>query len=215
MFLLGFTINYLFLLGMARYIGPKLLGTAAHGGSTEHGSLELNGSSQNTYALMNNSSNALAEAPVIPFSLCLVVGQNCLMDGLLIGIAAAADNEDGDGNAGWLLSISLGIDGCMMGINTTNSMLKRGIPFKKILAFCSFVASLTLVGGWIAYEMVEHFDVYFDIAAFAFGVAGLVFIITEEYMVEGHEDPAADKWYVTIQFFVALSAVVTYHLLTH
>ena len=136
------------------------------------------------------------------------------MDGLLIGIAAAADNDD-DGDAGWLLSISLGIDGCMMGINTTNSMLKRGIPFWKIVAFCSFVASLTLVGAFIAYELVELLDVYFDIAAFAFGVAGLLFIVIEEYMIEGHEDPNADLWYVTIQFFTAFSGVVTYHLATH
>lgn len=208
MFLIGFTLNYCFLIFMARYVGPKVTGVPF---GSEHSKDDTG--VQNKYSLMDEAPRD----PTIPFSLCLVVGQNCLMDGLLIGIATGADDEDiGDGsNAGWLLSISLALDGMFMGVNTTNSMLKRGVPLWKILTFCGFVASLTVVGGLIAYELIVHLDAYFDIAAFAFGVAGLTYIVTEEYMVEGHEDPEVDKWFVTILFFVAFGGVSTYHLATH
>lgn len=175
------------------------------------GGVGRTGSDVNVEVDMDGDIDGDVKSPRVPWSLCLVVCQNCFMDGLLIGIAAAADDTHG-GEAGWLLSISLALDGCFMGVNTAGSMQKQGIHACKIFLFCILSSAMCPVGGLVAFEIVEHMSEYFFIGALAFGVAGLLFIVSEEYLVEAHEDKSTDTWYVTINFFTAFALVLYWHL---
>ena len=130
-----------------------------------------------------------------PWGLLVPVGIDLLIDGLLLGIGFAAGTREGK-----LLAAGLAIEGVSLGIATAVSFTKatgsghaKAIGVVTGLALCIAAGTalgVTLLGGLPAAALA---------GGLAFGCAALLYLVTEELLVEAHE--IEDTTPSTLMFF--------------
>jgi len=145
----------------------------------------------------------------IPYGLITAVWVNGAIDGLLIGIAFVTS-----GTAGLITSIALGIEQGLLGITTTKSLAKKFSPLKTFIISVLLVVPIPIF-GMIAGKFLNGLSGAFFAAINAFGLSGLLYLVTEELLIEAHEDDETDKWYVSIHTFVGFLIVMTLHEFLH
>jgi ZIP family zinc transporter len=117
-----------------------------------------------------------------PVSLVLTAGVDYLMDGLLIGIGFVLGAK-----VGGLLTIALSTEGLFLAIAVTSAFNRKGMPCSRLIMI-ALVFGLLLAIGAIAGALIFarlSGDVY--IAALSFGSAALIYLVTEELLVEAHD----------------------------
>ena len=137
-------------------------------------------------------------APSFPFVLTVAVCIDALVDGLLIGISSASGAE-----AGVVITAALSIEMGFLGL-TFASSLKRQPRARRFLAVllppCLLIAGGGLgglLGSLVAASPPAHS------ALLAFGIAALLYLVTEELLLEAHSSQEEKHvWYVDIMFFV-------------
>lgn len=134
-----------------------------------------------------------------PIAFVAIVGIDLAIDGLVLGIGFAA----GEG-AGILLAIALSIEVLFLGLTVTNELAEtraRG----RALAIPSALVLLLPVGALIATPVATMPpDV---IAGFlSFGLVALLYLVTEELLVEAHE--TKDRPWVAAMFFVGFLLLI-------
>jgi len=67
----------------------------------------------------------------------------------------------------------------------------------------------------IAGKFLNGLSGAFFAAINAFGLSGLLYLVTEELLIEAHEDDKTDRWYVSINTFVGFLIVMTLHEFLH
>eukprot|EP00992_Anisonema_acinus_P014924 TRINITY_DN9523_c0_g1_i1.p1 TRINITY_DN9523_c0_g1~~TRINITY_DN9523_c0_g1_i1.p1 ORF type:complete len:305 (-),score=57.51 TRINITY_DN9523_c0_g1_i1:104-964(-) len=122
----------------------------------------------------------------VPTGMLAAVGVDIFIDGALIGIAAAAGKS-----GGIIMAIALTIEILFLGIATSASMSSRKVPAVTAiiitigLPLCIFAGG---VAGVSALSNVSQSSPLFT-GIIAFGVAALLFLVTEELLLEAHEGP--------------------------
>jgi zinc transporter, ZIP family len=135
--------------------------------------------------------------PGADISLGLVgaVGIDVFIDGVLIGIAFLAGTQ-----GGILIAVALAIEVLFLGLSTTATLGKRGVGLTTKLAIAGALALLIPLGSTLGALILSHLsNIYLD-AFLAFGVAALLYLVTEELLIEAHESPTETPW-VTSCFF--------------
>lgn len=138
-------------------------------------------------------------AKAFPFVFFAAVLVDSFMDGVLIGIAAAA-------GAGPMMAGSLAVEMSFIGLTLATSL--HGYPLRQSVT-ASVLGPIVLVlgavlGGLLS-ESIKH-----DPALFAglmgFGTSALLFMVAEELLLEAHEDDAGHVWWVDLQLYVGFYA---------
>lgn len=136
-----------------------------------------------------------APAAVLPVAFLLAIGVDLFIDGLLLGVGFAAGAKEGV-----LLSIALGVEVLSLGLATATSLTDDGIARSRIILLLLGMSGVffisTLIGATLLHNLPET---GLDIVL-SFGLAALLFLVTEELLVEAHE--GKEKPWLTAMFFV-------------
>lgn len=120
----------------------------------------------------------------LPVALLAVIVVDLVIDGLLVGMGAAL----GEGQ-GRTLTIALTLEVLFLGLSLATELLDRTVPKWQALAVpigASLAIGVGAVGGAALLGGASHATLA---AVLAFGAAALLYLVTEELLVEAHETP--------------------------
>lgn len=119
-----------------------------------------------------------------PKSLVITVGIDLVIDGLLVGIGFAAGAE-----VGLLVTIALTLEVLFLGLSAAAALDRAGVrPLQAVATAVGFGALLVLsaVAGAVVLGGLSGAPYA---AVLGFGSAALLYLVTEELLVEAHEVP--------------------------
>lgn len=128
-----------------------------------------------------------------PVGLMAVTGIDILVDGLVLGIAFAAGAK-----AGILLTVALTIEVLFLGLTVANELGEGGGSRWKVVGATAGLVLLLPVGALLG-GPVATMPVAVQGGFLAFGLIALLYLVTEELLVEAHE--TEDRPWVTAMFF--------------
>lgn len=141
-----------------------------------------------------------------PTSLLWTLGIDIALDGILIGLGFAAGAKQG-----LLLTIALTLEVLFLGVSGAVALGAGGASRARIIATESAFAALLLIGaGAGAFLLTAAPPAVLD-AVLSFGVAALLYLVTEELLVEAHETPETPL--LTAMFFLGFIVLLTIEML--
>jgi ZIP family zinc transporter len=140
-------------------------------------------------------------APRYPAALAVAVAVDALVDGLLIGISSSSGR-----NAGVVMAVALAIEMGFLGL-TFSTAVKAARPGACAWLLSVAVPPAVLVGGGAlgaAAASALADNVAMHTGLISFGVAALLYLVTEELLLEAHSSMPGDDhvWWVDLCFFV-------------
>ncbi|QQS33465.1 MAG: ZIP family metal transporter [Acidobacteriota bacterium] len=141
-----------------------------------------------------------------PTSLLVTIGIDLLIDGLLIGIAFTASSKQG-----FLLTFALAFEVFFLGLSASVALSKAG-KSRTVMVGAAVGLALLLLGGVVIgnYFLSGLTGFAFD-TMLAFGAAALLYLVTEELLVEAHE--AKETPVTTAMFFVGFVVLLLVEML--
>lgn len=130
----------------------------------------------------------------LPLAFVIPIGIDIFIDGLLLGIGFSAGAE-----TGVLLALALGVEVLSLGLATATSLQEEKVPRSRILSLLAGLSVLFFVstlGGATLLQNLPEMGLDFVLS---FALAALMFLVTEELLVEAHEGPET-PW-LTATFF--------------
>lgn len=124
-----------------------------------------------------------------PVGLLTAVGVDVLIDGLVLGIGFTAGAR-----AGLLLTIALTLEVLFLGLTVATELGQTARSRVRIIGTVGALVILLPVGALLATPVSFLPDVVVT-GFFAFGLVSLLYLVTEELLVEAHETP--DRPWVT------------------
>ena len=141
-----------------------------------------------------------------PMGLLITVGVDLLIDGLLVGIGFAAGAE-----VGVLVTVALTLEVLFLGLATAASLARAGASQTRLvvtsiglgcLIVLSAIAGAVILGGISGSPYA---------AVLGFGSAALLYLVTEELLVEAQEVPETPL--ATASFFVGFLVLLVIEML--
>lgn len=130
-----------------------------------------------------------------PTSLLVTLGVDIFIDGLLLGIGFAAGAEEGI-----LLMAALTLELLFLGLAAATALGKAGSSRGRIIGVTSGLAVLVAVGAGAGLFTASRLSSGGMEVLLSFGLAALLYLVTEELLVEAHEVPET-PW-ATATFFL-------------
>jgi ZIP family zinc transporter len=121
------------------------------------------------------------------------IGVDLLLDGLLIGIAMTAGMKQGV-----LLTIALTLELFSLGLAMAVQFGTSKFAVRVLAP--TAIACLMIVGAFLGVTLLADASVHTLAGLLSFGCAALLFLVTEELLIEAHE--SADTAVTTTMFFV-------------
>jgi len=118
-----------------------------------------------------------------------------LIDGLLVGIAFAAGAKEG-----LLLTAALAMELLSLGLAMAASLTSVGASRLKTILVPTSIACLLIVGALVGDTLLRGASEHTLAGVLSFGSAALLYLVTEELLVEAHE--ARETTFATSMFFV-------------
>lgn len=134
------------------------------------------------------------QATQMPVGLLAAVAVDLLIDGLLIGVGFAAGAKQG-----LLITIALTLEVLFVGLSVATEFLESGAQRGQVIAIVSALGALLALGAVIGLTLLGGLSGIWLAIVLAFGAAALLYLVTEELLVEAHETP--DTPWVTATFF--------------
>ena len=128
-------------------------------------------------------------------SLIVISGVDIALDGLLIGVGFVAGQKQG-----LLLTIALSLELLFLGLSVAVALHASGMMYTRVLLTMLGFALLLLAGTWAGATLFIGASNTLVDAVLAFALAALLYLVTEELLVEAHEVP--EKNTQTAMFFV-------------
>jgi zinc transporter, ZIP family len=135
-----------------------------------------------------------------PTALLVTVGVDLLMDGLLVGLGFAAG-----ATTGLLLTVALTLEVLFLGLSTAVTLRTAGAPQGRLLATLAALALMIVVGALLGSTLLAGLSGPWLEGVLAFGAAALLYLVTEELLVEAHQLP--DTPLMTACFFLGFLAI--------
>lgn len=183
----GFAAGVTLMLGI-KWGLSQVVGGAAHGPT----------------AAVDGASATGANGEESPIGLVVTVAVDVLIDGLLIGVGFAAGEE-----VGALLTVALTLELLFLGLSAAAALSDGQIARGKIIAVIVGLGALVLVGSLGGMLLLGGLSGGWLLAILSFGTAALLYLATEELLVEAHE--REDTPLVTALFFVGFLALFVLH----
>ncbi len=128
------------------------------------------------------------------------IGLDILVDGLVLGLAFVAGAK-----AGILLTIALTLEVLFLGLSLATELGETMRSKARVVATTTAIALLLPLGALAAFPVAQLPPVV--IAGFlSFGLMALLYLVTEELLVEAHEKP--DSPLISAMFFVGFLALL-------
>ncbi len=131
-----------------------------------------------------------------PKAMVTAIAIDVCIDGLLIGVGFAIGAKQGI-----LLSVALGLEFLSLGLSVGASFSYKNISKKIILKTIIGLALLFLVSALIGISTMPYLPENLKEVILSFGVAALLFLVTEELLNEAHEVEDEKIW-MTATFFL-------------
>lgn len=128
-------------------------------------------------------------------SMMAAVGIDLLIDGLLVGIGFAAGAK-----VGALLVVALTLETLFLGVATAAEFAQAGAGRRRVIGIPSLLALCLAVGAAIGAVLLQGLSDPWLEMLLGFGAAALLYLVTEELLVEAHEVPETPI--TTALFFV-------------
>lgn len=140
------------------------------------------------------SGSPAAPTARLPLAFLLAIGVDIFIDGLLLGVGFAAGAKEGV-----LLAFALGVEVLSLGLATATSLTSDGVARSRIIRLLLGLSALFFVSAVGGATLLHNLpETGLDIVL-SFGLAALLFLVTEELLVEAHEGP--EKPWLTATFF--------------
>lgn len=112
------------------------------------------------------------------------VGVDLLVDGFLIGVGFAAGAKEGR-----LLTLALSVELLSLGLALAVVLNEAGVARAKSVATVFALSLLIVVGAVGGATLLHNLSEAALEVVLSFGLAALLFLVTEELLVEAHEEP--------------------------
>jgi ZIP family zinc transporter len=129
----------------------------------------------------------------LPVAMLTAVGVDILMDGLLVGLGFAVGAKEGG-----MVTAALAAELLSLGLALGSSL--GASAWSRVITVATVEAAMLLIGSAIGASFVSRLSEHALAAVLAFGCAALLFLVTEELLVEAHE--AGESAFATAMFFV-------------
>jgi ZIP family zinc transporter len=133
-------------------------------------------------------------ARALPLGMLFGIGVDVLVDGLLLGIAFAAGAK-----AGLLVTLALTIEAISLGLTTVAALASRLRGRAEVIRVTSGIACGFMVGAVGGGTFFGGMSSHNMAVVLSFGLAALLFLVTEELLVEAHQEPETPL--LTASFF--------------
>ncbi len=144
---------------------------------------------ENKLAKPNNG-----DAKRFPTALVAATGIDILVDGFLVGVGFSAGAKEGV-----LLVAALASELFSLGIATSVTLAKSGVSRARAVGTCALVVLTMPLGALAGTTILRNSPAQCVEALLSFGLAALLFLVTEELLVEAHEVPETPL--ITASFF--------------
>jgi ZIP family zinc transporter len=134
-----------------------------------------------------------------PVALLAAIGLDLAIDGLVLGLAFIAGEK-----ASTLLAVALTLEVLFLALTLTNDLAGRYRKMKAIGLTC-VLALLVPIGALVAQPVALLAPVWIT-GFLSFGLMALLYLVTEELLVEAHEKP--DSSLISAMFFVGFLALL-------
>lgn len=131
----------------------------------------------------------------LPLGLLIAMGIDLLIDGLLLGVGFAAGNKEGI-----LLSIALALEVFSLGLAVTLACSKSNLSIRANISIISILAITFFIGAIVGITLLAGLSIEMLELVLSFGLAALLFLVTEELLTEAHEEKETP--FQTAFFFV-------------
>jgi ZIP family zinc transporter len=132
---------------------------------------------------------------ILPWGLLVGIAIDIILDGILLGVGFSAGKSEGI-----LLCVALSLEVLALGL-VVSTELKKEMFKKRLILFITLVLSFSIVvGALIGSILLNLISNNILDGVLAFGLAALMYLVTEELLVEAHED--IDTPFSTAIFFV-------------
>lgn len=138
---------------------------------------------------------ARANAPVVPIGLAATVGIDLLIDGVLVGVGATLGSRQA-----LILTIALTLEILFLALSVSAELADRGASRRAAALVPSLLGLLTAVGAIGGAATFGSASTAVQAGVLAFGAAALLYLVTEELLVEAHE--TRDTPLLTASFFL-------------
>lgn len=126
--------------------------------------------------------------------LIATVGIDLFIDGVVIGIGFAAGAKQGI-----LLTAALSIEVLFLGLSTTSTLTRTGASSLQIIGIPATLSLLLVVGAGAGAGFLGNLTATALEVVLSFGLAALLYLVTEELLIEAHEEPHSP--FITAMFF--------------
>lgn len=138
--------------------------------------------------------------------LMTAMGIDVALDGMLIGLSFAAGQRQG-----MLLTTALVLELFFLGVSCATTLGKIGRSRSRIIGACAGLGAALLAGAAAGAVVLNHVKPAIVDAMLAFGVAALLYLVTEELLTEAHEEPETPVQ--TAMFFLGFIVLFTLDML--
>lgn len=133
--------------------------------------------------------------PTVGLSLLVAIGIDFLLDGLLLGVGFAAGAR-----IGILLALAEAAEQLSVGLALASEMRNAGIGRARIVATVSALGSLVFASAVLGGTVLSRLSGGAMEVVLSFGVAALLYLVTEELLREAHKERETTTG--TVVFFV-------------
>lgn len=148
---------------------------------------------------------ARATKAVIPIGLIVAVGIDLLIDGLLVGVSTTVSVSQGV-----ILAIALTLEILFLSLSVAAQLQGRGASRRAAVLVPSALGLMTAVGAVGGALLLQDAGTAVLAPVLAFGAAALLYLVTEELLVEAHEvdetPMLASMFFIGFILIFALSA---------
>lgn len=134
-------------------------------------------------------------ANALPMGLLIALGIDLAIDGLLLGVGFAAGNFEGI-----LLSVALALETFSLGLAVVLACAGANLSRQKNLMILLALGLTFFIGAIVGIAMLAGLSQEILELVLSFGLAALLFLVTEELLIEAHEEK--ETLLQTSMFFV-------------
>ena len=131
----------------------------------------------------------------LPLAMLGAVGVDVVVDGFLIGVSFAANEQ-----AGQFLSIALGLEMFSLGLALSTSLTQATVRRINSMLIVTLLAATVVTSALISHWLIHFLPTSSIPLLLAFGLASLLYLVTEELLHKAHQLP--DNAYITATFFI-------------
>ena len=142
----------------------------------------------------------------LPTALLATTGVDLAIDGLLLGLGVVAG-----ANLGLILTVALTLEVLFIGVAATATMQRRGLARRWSVGVPSALVFLLMAGAVLGATLFKDLSGPDLAALLSFGTVALLYLVTEELLVEAHE--VEETPFASGMFFVGFLSFLAFEMI--